>query len=288
MFSFENDVTVRKIGCFFIIHQKCTRLCAKKIGENLLCFTANDTTLRDMPSSKCRDADVVCGHNIFSVFEPMHVFPPRTAAGADPMAAAANSVVTTSSSAENLESGQLLLEAVNTALSELSVKFSHEDPVVIDDRVNTCSTPVLFHGCGSYHIPTAPVPHHHTHTPLACGKGSRSVVAVAREFSQPIPILFPLGWSKQSGTGGGKKRSGDGSSTGGRSLCSRSGSSGGGGVNHLNLIQIMGRTAHAWQPYLYQDPYRLGRSAVMRPTLNSAELNWIIISHETEEPKKTR
>ena len=44
----------------------------------------------------------------------------------------------------------------------------------------------------------------------------------------------------------------------------------GGGVNHLNLIQIKGKPAHSWQPRLSQD-------SVIKPTLCSLEVNKILI-----------
>ena len=47
---------------------------------------------------------------------------------------------------------------------------------------------------------------------------------------EPITILHPLAWGTKQ-----KNR--------------------GVGVNHLNLIQIMGRTAHTWQPYICHDAY---------------------------------
>ena len=51
----------------------------------------------------------------------------------------------------------------------------------------------------------------------------------------------------------------------------------GGGVNHLNLIQIKGKPAHSWQPRLSQD-------SVIKPILRSLEVNKILI--KTAEVKK--
>ncbi len=56
----------------------------------------------------------------------------------------------------------------------------------------------------------------------------------------------------------------------------------------MNLIQIMGRTAHAWQPYMSQDPFFKGRSVVMRPDLRTVEVNSILLARDAEEPRKTR
>ena len=47
------------------------------------------------------------------------------------------------------------------------------------------------------------------------------------------------------------------------------------GPNHLNLIQIKGRRAHRWQPYLLQEP-RI-TSTIIRPSLNSVEINKALI-----------
>ena len=51
----------------------------------------------------------------------------------------------------------------------------------------------------------------------------------------------------------------------------------GGGVNHLNLIQIKGRPAHSWQPRLLQDN-------IIRPNLCSVEVNKILLN--TSDTKK--
>ena len=53
----------------------------------------------------------------------------------------------------------------------------------------------------------------------------------------PINVIFPLGWAKQNVTVNIDRR--------------RRGV----GVNHINLIQIMGRTAHSWQPYVMHDSF---------------------------------
>jgi hypothetical protein len=49
----------------------------------------------------------------------------------------------------------------------------------------------------------------------------------------------------------------------------------GGGVNHLNLIQIKGRPAHSWQPRVMQD--NLGKLNIYRPTVYSVEVNKIML-----------
>ena len=56
----------------------------------------------------------------------------------------------------------------------------------------------------------------------------------------------------------------------------------GGGVNHLNLIQIKGRPAHSWQPRVMQD--NMGRFNIYRPTLYSVEVNKILL--KTADIKK--
>ena len=56
----------------------------------------------------------------------------------------------------------------------------------------------------------------------------------------------------------------------------------GGGVNHLNLIQIKGRPAHSWQPRIMQD--NMGRLDIYRPTLYSVEVNKILL--KTADSKK--
>ena len=56
----------------------------------------------------------------------------------------------------------------------------------------------------------------------------------------------------------------------------------GGGVNHLNLIQIKGRPAHSWQPRLLQD--NLGMFNIFRPTMCCVEMNKILL--KADETKK--
>ena len=57
----------------------------------------------------------------------------------------------------------------------------------------------------------------------------------------------------------------------------------GGGVNHLNLIQIKGRPAHAWQPRILQDNV-MDRSMIIRPYLYSVEVNRVLL--KTVDTKK--
>ena len=57
----------------------------------------------------------------------------------------------------------------------------------------------------------------------------------------------------------------------------------GGGVNHLNLIQIKGRPAHSWQPRLLQD--NLEEYTVFRPTLHSVDVNKILLKTAATKSK---
>ena len=56
----------------------------------------------------------------------------------------------------------------------------------------------------------------------------------------------------------------------------------GGGVNHLNLIQIKGRPAHSWQPRVMQE--NLAKLNIYRPTVYSVEVNKILL--KTADIKK--
>lgn len=163
--------------------------------------------------------------DIFDVFEPLESFPPRT-----------TTVNLKTSSMEHLESGILLRDAVNTALNHLSLENETDNRArkyVQFSEPKVLVPPVVKSRC--------------------CEKGF------------PIPVMFPLGWTKQNITvlGDRKKR--------------------GAGVNHLNLIQIMGRTAHSWQPYFLQDPYVF--STIVRPSLNSVEINKVMLEY-TENAKR--
>ena len=274
-----------------------------------------------MPSSRYWDTSAA--NNIFRVFEPMLFFPPRTSDSVDAAgiasssgaAATTNSLVTTST--DQLETGHLLWEAVDTALSQLSIEYKDN----LQQQVVRGGPSLIFapfsaalsfapreisalptaSGAAIGHLPTPRTP---PGFPARCRRsGDASGGVVWRDKGQPIPILYPLGWAKQSGgaalaTGGLSRRRrtiGEIRSPGGgdRSPGSRSmsGMNGSGGVNHLNLIQIMGRTAHAWQPHLVQDPYGQSRSAVMRPDLMDTELNWVLLTRDRDdqlEIKKTR
>ena len=264
-----------------IRRQKNPRRLLQKIRESL---SRTAGCLIGMPSRKWCSNPETDGHPTFNVFEPMLIFPPRTASSV----AADSSPIATS--IENQEAGQLLWEAVNTALSQLSVGYNDDHPVtavgVVPSSLPTITTAGLLSPSleSTLRHSRASSPPHALIYPI--GRGRPSVVAEiggrgvrVTHHGDPIPILFPLGWSKQGGPGAlllagdlaGRKRPGSGS-----------------GVNHLNLIQIMGRTAHAWQPYLCQDPYHHYRSSVIRPELKSVELNWILLKREAEDPRKKR
>jgi hypothetical protein len=212
----------------------------------------------------------------------MRVFPPRTASPAtDPVVK--DSIAT---SAEHQETGHLLWEAVDTALSQLSIEYNDDidgdevsPPLLVPPSAASTSR-VLCHTAHEKQARLRPVGAGRFCAATKINSGRGGYVAYGA-YGDPIPILFPLGWSKQGGLGGaliggdfaaiGRKRPGTGA-----------------GVNHLNLIQIMGRTAHAWQPYLCQDPYQQCRSSVIRPDLRTAELNCILLKRETEDPRKKR
>ena len=49
----------------------------------------------------------------------------------------------------------------------------------------------------------------------------------------------------------------------------------GGGVNHLNLIQIKGKPAHSWQPRVMHDNVR--KFIIYRPSLYDFEVNKILL-----------
>ena len=57
----------------------------------------------------------------------------------------------------------------------------------------------------------------------------------------------------------------------------------GGGVNHLNLIQIKGRPAHSWQPGVMQD--NLAKLNIYRPTVYSVEVNKILLKTAEKMPQ---
>ena len=55
------------------------------------------------------------------------------------------------------------------------------------------------------------------------------------------------------------------------------------GVNHLNLIQIKGRSAHSWQPVFIQASS--GEVYVVRPSLSTFAVNSILL--KATEAKKS-
>ena len=75
----------------------------------------------------------------------------------------------------------------------------------------------------------------------------------------PVPVMFPLGWAREHVILGVEKRK--------RGV----------GVNHLNLIQIMGRTAHWWQPFLRQEAMNFSSSIIRRP-LTCFEINNVLLT----------
>merc|ERR1712212_472228 len=79
------------------------------------------------------------------------------------------------------------------------------------------------------------------------------------ERGYAIPIMIPIRWPKHNihGNEDRMKRR---------------------GVNHLNLIQIMGRTAHTWQPWFHQDPFRLSPPVIKRPVINNVIVNKILLN----------
>ena len=52
---------------------------------------------------------------------------------------------------------------------------------------------------------------------------------------------------------------------------SKAGLVGGGGVNHLNLIQIKGNPAHSWQPRVEEN------NKVYRPDIRGLEMNQLLL-----------
>ena len=226
----------------------------------------------------------------------MVFFPPRTTNGGVSGGIAADNSVGITTSSDHLKTSHLLWEAVDTALSHLSIEYNDNHKPVN----GVVGPPLLyppFSAAGALSIssrlpslagvPFTPASHAPPAFPIGSRRGSPTGTfkAVDRSQGQPIPILFPLGWSKQGGnvvgSASGRKRNCD-------SPCSSGSWSSSGGVNHMNLIQIMGRTAHAWQPYMSQDPFFKGRSVVMRPDLRTVEVNSILLARDAEEPRKTR
>ena len=55
-----------------------------------------------------------------------------------------------------------------------------------------------------------------------------------------------------------------------------------GGVNHLNLIQIKGNPAHAWQPWMSHE-----KQGIIKPDINTIEVNNILLKPAKEKRKNT-
>ena len=168
--------------------------------------------------------------DLFNAFQPMKNFPPRTkntdSNGNYDM-----------HSRDNLESGILLRDAVNTALNNLSLDQEKKPTKKVGKKYIVHSDAYDYEPC----------------------------VANKEWLSQeefPVPVMFPLGWAREQVLVGGEKKK--------RGV----------GVNHLNLIQIMGRTAHNWQPFLLQDFYNVTASIVRRP-LACIEVNNVLLSSES-------
>jgi len=242
-----------------------------------------------------RNAAVTDGPHIFSVFKPMLFFPPRTSTGGAFGGIATDNSVGITTSSDHLETGHLLWEAVDTALSQLSVEYHDSNQPAIGAGLPLLYPPFSSAGAlsislrapGPAGVPFLPVSQTPPAFPIGSRRGSPRGHSRPADGNkgQPIPILFPLGWSKQGGnalgSSSGRRRNVD-------SPSHSSSWSSSGGVNHLNLIQIMGRTAHAWQPHLAQDPLCQGRSIVIRPDLKTAEMNSILLTFDAVEPRKTR
>ena len=60
----------------------------------------------------------------------------------------------------------------------------------------------------------------------------------------------------------------------------------GGGVNHLNLIQIKGNPVHSWQPKVVVDQEdKENVFSILRPDLNCVEINKLLIKNEDVVPR---
>ena len=59
-------------------------------------------------------------------------------------------------------------------------------------------------------------------------------------------------------------------------------SNNGGGVNHLNLIQIKGNPAHSWQPKLVVD--QKNETTIVRAAVNCVKVNKLLLKHEDVIP----
>ena len=55
-----------------------------------------------------------------------------------------------------------------------------------------------------------------------------------------------------------------------------------GGVNHLNLIQIKGNPAHAWQPWMSHE-----NQVINKPDINTVQVNNILLKPASEKRKNT-
>ena len=55
-----------------------------------------------------------------------------------------------------------------------------------------------------------------------------------------------------------------------------------GGVNHLNLIQIKGNPAHAWQPWMSHE-----NQGIIKPDISTVEVNNILLNPAKEKRKNT-
>jgi hypothetical protein len=213
----------------------------------------------------------------------MRVFPPRTDSPAKDTVVKDSAASTNST--EQLETGHLLWEAVDTALSQLSIEYNDDftagevSPPLLMPPSAASTSRAICHTAHDQQDRLCPVGAGRLCAATKLSRGGGGYLTNGDPI--PIPILFPLGWSKQGSLGGGLI-GGDFAALG------RKKPGTGAGVNHLNLIQIMGRTAHAWQPYLCQDPYQQCRSSVIRPELRTAELNWILLKREMEDPRKKR
>ena len=59
----------------------------------------------------------------------------------------------------------------------------------------------------------------------------------------------------------------------------KAGAAGGGGVNHLNLIQIKGNPAHSWQPRVEET------NKVFRPDITGLEMNQLLLRLKLKQNK---